>query len=193
MTKNSQEKIKVLRASAGSGKTYRLAYEFILRIVDEPTSYNKILAVTFTNKACEEMKSRILSRLSDLSEFANDQKPEYLDDLLKDTKLEIWQIKENAKQARTLILHDYSNFSVTTIDKFFQKIARSFFKELGLNFNYEVELSNDNYLRRAIEMMVQKSGENQSLEKALNVTLEKNLESNRWDVASKEQIGRAHV
>ena len=191
MTKNSQEKIKVLRASAGSGKTYRLAYEFILRIVDEPTSYNKILAVTFTNKACEEMKSRILSRLSDLSEFANDQKPEYLDDLLKDTKLEIWQIKENAKQARTLILHDYSNFSVTTIDKFFQKIARSFFKELGLNFNYEVELSNDNYLRRAIEMMVQKSGENQSLEKALNVTLEKNLESNRWDVASKELIEMA--
>ena len=191
MKENSSEKIKVLRASAGSGKTFRLAYEFIRRIVVDPSSYNKILAVTFTNKACEEMKNRILSRLSDLGEMENGQTPEYLTSLLTDTDLQQWQIKNNAKQARTLILHDYSNFAVTTIDKFFQKIARSFFKELGLNFNYEVELSNDNYLRRAIEMMVQKSSDDYNLEKALDVTLTKNLENNHWNIVSKELITMA--
>jgi len=191
MTEISSGKIKILRASAGSGKTFRLAYEFIRRIVVDPSSYNKILAVTFTNKACEEMKNRILSRLSDLGELDENQTPEYLNSLLADTDLQKWEIKNNAKRARTLILHDYSNFSVTTIDKFFQKIARSFFKELGLNFNYEVELSNDNYLRRAIEIMVQKSGDNKNLERALDVTLIKNLENNHWNVVSKELITMA--
>lgn len=191
MTENSSDKIKILRASAGSGKTFRLAYEFIRRIVVDPSSYNKILAVTFTNKACEEMKNRILSRLSDLGELDENQTPEYLNSLLSDTDLQKWQIKNNAKQARTLILHDYSNFAVTTIDKFFQKIARSFFKELGLNFNYEVELSNDNYLRRAIEIMVQKSSDDKNMERALEVTILKNLENNNWNIVSKELITMA--
>ena len=63
--------IQIVKASAGSGKTYRLAYEYVRSVIEEPHLYRHILAVTFTNKATEEMKQRILSEINLLAEASH--------------------------------------------------------------------------------------------------------------------------
>lgn len=177
--------IKILRASAGSGKTYRLAYEYIKRVILSPDQYSKILAVTFTNKATEEMKNRILSRLNDLSNAKIGDNVDYLDSLMNDCGLDFWQIKENARLAKSYILHDYSNFAVSTIDKFFQRIARSFFKELNLDFNYEVELSQDGYISEAVERVLESSKSDPVLNSLIKNAVNEQLENNSWDIRNR--------
>lgn len=173
------QRIKILRASAGSGKTYRLAYEYIKNIIVRPHSYSSILAVTFTNKATEEMKSRIVAELNALSEGASS----YMNDLLASTKLPKEQIIRNATTARSLILHDYSHFSISTIDKFFQKIIRGFVKELGLNFGYTVELNGDSYLTEAVDRLIDMSGSDEQMNELLHRVLSDNIENAKsWDV-----------
>lgn len=172
-------RVKILRASAGSGKTYRLAYEYIKAVVVEPRSYVSILAVTFTNKATEEMKSRIIAELNSL---ANGKSP-YLSDLLNDTNIPQNKIIENAAKARSLILHDYSHFAISTIDKFFQKIVRGFIKELGLDFGYTVELSNDSFLAEAVDRLIEKTLTDKELTTLVERVLNENLENAKsWDI-----------
>ena len=98
-------KVKILKASAGSGKTYRLAYEYIRSVIDSPQLYRHILAVTFTNKATEEMKQRIVGELNAL---ANGSPSGYMGDLERDLGLDGQTIRRRAADARTKILHDYS-------------------------------------------------------------------------------------
>lgn len=74
--------VRILSASAGSGKTYRLSYEYVRSVVKDPMQYRRILAVTFTNKATEEMKSRILGEIDTLASGA---KSKFLADLMSDT------------------------------------------------------------------------------------------------------------
>lgn len=172
-------RVKILRASAGSGKTYRLAYEYIKAVVADPRSYASILAVTFTNKATEEMKKRILEELNGL---ATGESP-YLNDLLDCTGLSLRQVIENATRARSLILHDYSHFAISTIDKFFQKIVRSFIKELGLDFGYTVELSNDGYIREAVDRLIERTGTESHLAMLVSRVLHENVENAKsWDI-----------
>lgn len=97
------------------GKTYRLAYEYIRSVIDSPQLYRHILAVTFTNKATEEMKQRIVGELNAL---ANGSPSGYMGDLERDLGLDGQTIRRRAADARTKILHDYSRFTVLTIDKF---------------------------------------------------------------------------
>ena len=138
--------VKILKASAGSGKTYRLAYEYIKGVVRDPSLYRSTLAVTFTNKATEQMKRRIVESLHALASTPveeNDlEEPEvpYLRELMRETGLTRSTIVRNAGAARSLILHDYSRFAVSTIDKFFHRVARAFFRELGLDFDYTIEI-----------------------------------------------------
>ncbi len=183
MSENSEKSVKILRASAGSGKTYRLAYEYIKRVISRPLSYRTILAVTFTNKATSEMKTRILeslNRLSRASELSG--KVEYLDELSVALDLSIEAIQKRAKEAQRLILHDYSNFAISTIDKFFQRITRSFFKELGYDFTYQVELSSDHYLQRAAIELIGQSATDPELSSLLERVLERQIEKNRWNI-----------
>lgn len=178
----SVNRVKILKASAGSGKTYRLAYEYIKRVVTSPIEYSKILAVTFTNKATEEMKSRILARLNDLSNAKQGDNVDYLESLQSECGLDFWQVKENARRAKSYILHDYDNFAISTIDKFFQRIARSFFKELNLEFNYDVELSQDSYISQAVERVIETSKSDPLLYELLGNALNEQLENNGWDI-----------
>lgn len=183
MQTSAVSSVKILRASAGSGKTYRLAYEYIKRVVVNPHCYSTILAVTFTNKATEEMKSRILSTLNALANAPlPDIRVDYMEELSRETQLPYVTIKKRADQAKTLILHDYSNFAVSTIDKFFQRIARSFFKELGLDFSYEVELSSDNYLQHAVVNLIERSNTDAKLAHLIGRVVGEQLESNRWNI-----------
>ena len=126
--------IKILKASAGSGKTYRLSHTYLDMLMSSESDYGykDILAVTFTNKATDEMKGRILK---DLWKLSKSGKP------------------EAAKAGRVLsnLLHDYSAFSVSTIDRFFQQVLRAFARELGHFAAYEVELDKEKLSTQAVD------------------------------------------
>lgn len=172
-------RIKILRASAGSGKTYRLSFEYIKAVIENPGVYGSILAVTFTNKATGEMKRRILEQLHALS---LDESP-YMADLVRDTSLSKAQIVANAGRALGLILSDYSRFSVSTIDKFFQRIVRSFLKELDLDFNYTIELERDGMLAQAVDRVVERSSGDPFLRGYLSqITMQRVEQGGQWDV-----------
>ena len=121
---------KILNASAGSGKTYQLAYKYVRDVIDQPGLYRHILAVTFTNKATEEMKSRILKEIHRL---ASGGASPYLGNLCRELSLDERSVRKRAAEVRSKILHDYSRFTVLTIDTFFQRILRAFIKELGID------------------------------------------------------------
>ena len=171
--------VKILSASAGSGKTYRLAYEYIKVLIFEPRAYSTILAVTFTNKATEEMKSRILVQLNALVSGVSP----YIADLQRDTGFDQEKIRCNALAARTNILHDYSRFAVSTIDKFFQKIIRGFVNELGLDVGYTVELHGDNDIGEAIDRVVERAKGEAGIAVLISRVIEDSIEDERsWDI-----------
>lgn len=142
--------LNIYRASAGSGKTHQLTKEYI-KLLFNPNrerAYRRILAVTFTNKATDEMKSRILKELHAL---AKGKESLYREDLMKNFNLNEEGIQSRASKVLIEILHDYSSFSISTIDKFFQQIIRSFAREIGVQGGYNIELDNDNILQQSID------------------------------------------
>ncbi|MDP3452241.1 MAG: UvrD-helicase domain-containing protein [Bacteroidales bacterium] len=123
--------LKIIKASAGSGKTHTLTSEYIELLNRGERAYRHILAVTFTNKATEEMKRRVVETL-------------YKDSL----------VNPQSGKILTEILHDYSSFAISTIDRFFQQTMRAFAREIGKNSAYSVELDQDMVLSEAIDNMV---------------------------------------
>ena len=151
--------LEIYKASAGAGKTFTLAHRYVammLESADWRTAYRHILAVTFTNKATDEMKSRILEYLFKLS--GGDEKEIATMAGFMGEKSPSCEMKKEiqAKSGVMLknILHDYSNFSVTTIDKFFQHVYRSFSRELGHYSAYRVELDQDSVIGKALDQML---------------------------------------
>ena len=146
--------IKILKASAGSGKTYNLAKEYIRLLLtsDKPDAYRHILAVTFTNKATDEMKRRVLKELHTLA--ADTDKSPYLDDLVPDVFPSSAAVKAKAGAMLSAILHDYSAFAVSTIDKFFQQTLRAFSREIGRFASYQVELDRDALVDESVERVL---------------------------------------
>ena len=128
-----QGTLTIYSASAGSGKTYKLTAIYLANLFRSRYNYRKILAVTFTNKATAEMKSRILDHLHKL---AAGEKSDYLAGLIRSTgKPEEW-IRKEAIEILNAILHDYSRFSVSTIDSFFQKVLAFFCKGNRSSFGF---------------------------------------------------------
>ena len=174
------KRAKILSASAGSGKTYQLAYKYVRDVVEHPEMYRAILAVTFTNKATEEMKSRILREIHLL---ASGSKSPYLEKLCAELDLTESMVRKQAMRARTLILHDYSRFSVLTIDKFFQRIIRAFIKELGIDLNYNIELDPTQLLARGADNLVENIADNEELKRWMLEFAEERLsDGDRWDM-----------
>ncbi|MFZ4261846.1 UvrD-helicase domain-containing protein [Sphingobacterium sp. HJSM2_6] len=135
--------LSILKASAGSGKTFSLTIHYIALLLEKETNYREILAVTFTNKATAEMKERILSVLKGLalgheSNFINQYRFQILDQYPQWTKIDL---REKSYRIYQRILHDYSHFSVSTIDGFSQKVIRSFTYELNLDAGYRIEMN----------------------------------------------------
>ena len=171
---------KILSASAGSGKTFQLALKYMCDIIAHPECYRNILAVTFTNKATEEMKSRILREIHIL---ASGQKSDYMEQIIENLNMSNEQVVEQAKIARTKILHDYSRFSVLTIDSFFQRILRAFIKELSLDMNYNIELDTTMLLERSAEALVESIQKDDDIKKWLIEFAEERLENgSKWDM-----------
>ena len=148
--------ILINKASAGSGKTYTLVKEYLIMLLGKKTeggnyildkhpndNHRYILAITFTNKATEEMKSRIVETLDVLA--SNPDESPYITDLTTMLGASKDDISKSAGIAERQMLEDYTNFNVCTIDTFFQKILRTFAYEVNLSSNYGVEL-NDEYV-----------------------------------------------
>ncbi len=171
--------LTIYKASAGSGKTFRLTQEFLHLIFKYPENYRRILAVTFTNKATAEMKNRILSELNKLSKGTES---DYLERLKKEFDLSNKEIQVKAGRILSSLLHDFSKFSVSTIDKFFQKIIRSFTREIGIQPGYSIELKQDEVLLKVIDELLLDLDENKELKEWLStIASEKIEQGNKWD------------
>ena len=181
-----QGTLTIYSASAGSGKTYKLTAIYLADLFKSRYNYRKILAVTFTNKATAEMKSRILEHLHKLSVGENS---DYLAGLVKITSRNEDWIREEAKEILNSILHDYSRFSVSTIDSFFQKILRAFVREVGLKSGFSIELDHSTILSAAIdEMIASAASDNQLKNWLINYALVNIEEEKSWNL--KESITR---
>ncbi len=171
---------KILNASAGSGKTYQLAYQYVRNVIEQPQLYRHTLAVTFTNKATEEMKTRILREIHRLAEG---QEGAYRALLIDELRLTPEEIAKRAREVRAKILHDYSRFSVLTIDTFFQRILRAFIKELNLDLNYNIELETDTILSKSTDTLIEQITTDKALLQWLTRFVEERIEEGRkWDV-----------
>lgn len=149
--------INVIKASAGSGKTYQLTYAYIKLLLgnnskghyrlaneNDRERHRHILAVTFTNKATGEMKERIVKELAILAGKVEGKESPYMKDLCRDFGGESAEnIRKAAYRAMVDLLFDYTNFNVSTIDSFFQMILRTFARELKMSYNYDIEIDDD--------------------------------------------------
>ncbi|MBO7481240.1 MAG: UvrD-helicase domain-containing protein [Bacteroidales bacterium] len=182
----STEKLWIYSASAGAGKTYTIAYEFISMIL-LGGNYRDILAVTFTNKASEEMKSRIVSDLFQISnvdagifdEKVKKETEDIIDHVAKRTKLTRQEIINRSKKFFAKILHDYSFFSVSTIDSFFQKIVRTLTYELGIQQNFELELNTKLVISQLVDDIMLRSETDKNLNACVSQLIESNIDDDK--------------
>ncbi|OCB77420.1 UvrD-helicase domain-containing protein [Flavobacterium crassostreae] len=174
-------------ASAGSGKTYALVKEYLKIILTaaKNDAYRNILAITFTNKAVHEMKSRIVGSLSEFAKDAPSSKAtELLQDLAADTGLSGSEIQTKSRQIIKHIIHNYAAFDISTIDKFTHKVIRAFAHDLNLPMTFEVTLDTENLLTEAVDAIIAQAGEDPTLTKLLiDFTMEKTDEDKSWDIS----------
>lgn len=176
--------LKILQASAGSGKTFSLAAHYLTLLFSGENKYREILAVTFTNKATEEMKSRILEVLLG---FATGNESKKINDyrvvvLAAHPTLSAELLKQQADKIYRKILHDYSRFSVSTIDGFVQKVIRGFAFELGLNADYTLEMNYDKVKDELVQRLDESLNHNQHLlQWIIDLALERINDNKSWD------------
>lgn len=183
---------KIYNASAGAGKTYTLVREYlsILLTDSNPYKFESILAITFTNKAANEMKQRILEKLVEFSSENYSENAD-LDSLSKDLNLEPEKIHLRSREILSKILHNYSRFSVSTIDKFNLRLMKSFAQDMGLSVNFNVEMDLENLLEESVNQLFSKIGEDELLTSVLIEIAVDNLQENRsWDI-TRELIANA--
>ncbi len=179
----SDKLFSIYRSSAGSGKTRTLAKEYLkLALRFKADYYKHILAVTFTNKATQEMKDRILAYLD---AFANGNNDSLAIELMKELKIDAPTFKNNCQALQSEILHNYSQFSISTIDAFFQKVIRSFTREAGLSGDYRLEIDQQEVIEEVVDKLVDELGTNPQLTRWVIDFAKENLENDRpWDVRS---------
>jgi ATP-dependent exoDNAse (exonuclease V) beta subunit len=173
---------KVYKSSAGSGKTYTLVKEYLKLCLLGNTSfaYARILAITFTNKATYEMKSRIISALKGLS---TEKEQQLCEQLSEETGLKMEEVKERAAILLLHLLHNYADFSISTIDRFSHKLIRTFTKDLGLSFNFKVELAERDLLKMVVDSLVDSVGRNKEISEILLNYLNYRIEEEKsWKI-----------
>jgi len=187
VAKLQRPSFSIYDASAGSGKTYALVKEYlkIILTATKNDAYRNILAITFTNKAVHEMKSRIVGSLS---EFAKDEPSVKAESLMQhlslETGLSLAQIKEKSKSIIKHIIHNYAAFDISTIDKFTHKVIRAFAHDLNLPMTFEVTLDTENLLVEAVDAIIAQAGEDETLTKLLvDFTMEKTDDDKSWDIS----------
>ena len=173
--------LKLYKASAGSGKTYTLALEYIKELLlGEAGAYRHILAVTFTKDATGEMKERILSDLYGLAFETVDSK-NFLDSVRNALKeagrpMDETLIRKKAGVILNAIIHDYSRLYITTIDSFFQKILRNLARELGRGSKFNIEMNSAKVRMEAVNRMIENAHQDSGLIQWLTTYVENKLE-----------------
>jgi ATP-dependent exoDNAse (exonuclease V) beta subunit len=174
--------ITVYTASAGSGKTYALTREYLRTVLAQPVrtaAYRRLLAITFTNRAADEMKSRIIERLHAIA-TGNDRQtgelfgtsPAIPPDMLRD----------RARALLSAVLHDYSRFAVSTVDAFFQRIVRAFLREMGLLPAFLLELDHERLLDEAVDALWHDAATNEPLrERLINLACRRIASGRSWN------------
>jgi ATP-dependent exoDNAse (exonuclease V) beta subunit len=182
-------KIKIYKASAGSGKTYTLALEYIkeLLIASSDENYRHILAVTFTKDATGEMKDRILAELYGLAFHTADSGGflSSLQNALNEAsyRLNEKQIREKSGIVLHNILHDYSRLNITTIDSFFQRVLRNLARELGRGSKFNLEMNTNKVLQEAVHATIEKANQNKQILEWLTTYIEQKLDEDRnWRI-----------
>ena len=174
-------------ASAGSGKTYTLVKEYlkIILLSKKPDAYRNILAITFTNKAVHEMKSRVVESLSEFAkEKPSDKALQLMQDIQVETGLSLSKITEKAKAIIKNLIHNYAAFDISTIDKFTLRVIRAFSHDLNLPITFETTTDTENLLTEAIDAIIAQAGEDETLTNLLvDFTMEKTDDDKSWDVS----------
>ena len=177
-----EKALTVYKASAGSGKTFTLASEYITLVVKNPQDYKKILAVTFTNKATQEMKTRILSQLYGIAHKLPDSQA-YYEQVLRKTGFPELTIRENAAEALSLLTHHYNVFRVQTIDAFFQSVLRNLARELNLTANLRIDLNDEQVEAQAVDELINSLEEGEEVLTWIRDYIDKNIEDDKgWNV-----------
>jgi len=174
---------QVYNASAGSGKTFTLVKEYLKVLLNSKDlfRFQKVLAITFTNKAAAEMKARVLSNLE---AFSDGEENDLFHAIQKEISIDKATIQERSKRILAIILQNYAAFSITTIDSFTHKIIKSFAFDLGLSLNFEVEMDAVSLLNESVDVLISKIGTDQKLTKLLiDYTLEKTDDDKSWDIS----------
>lgn len=156
----SEQPLKILKASAGSGKTYALVQAFLKIVLtnDNPDHFARVMAMTFTNKAALEMKERVIKALVQLS-FQDAEDLKFVNDTCAAIGIPPHEIQTKAKRVLKRILHNFNDLSVQTIDKFNIRLVRSFTRDLDLPGDFEILLDTEELLSRTIDKLVDEIGE----------------------------------
>ena len=172
--------LTIYKASAGSGKTYTLSRDFISLVITDPELYKHILAVTFTNKATDEMKNRILDELHKLSAGKPSPMMEFI---ATENALTETEVSGRAEIILETILHNYSRFHIETIDRFFQRAIRAFTKEIGLSGGYQIEIDSERVLSESVDEMLDSLDEEPGLlEWFVEFARDKVQEGKNWNL-----------
>ena len=185
----------IYNASAGSGKTYTLVKEYLKIILSARNNdaYRNILAITFTNKAVHEMKSRIVESLTDFcSDEPSDKTIALINTIASEIDMKPDAIKSKSRQIIKHLIHNYAAFDISTIDKFTHRVIRTFARDLNLPPTFEVSLDTDNLLTEAVDALIARAGTDDVLTKLLvDFTMEKTDDDKSWDISKEiQQTGK---
>ncbi|RPD93283.1 DNA helicase UvrD [Aureibaculum marinum] len=186
-----QSTFQVYNASAGSGKTFTLVKTYLKILLEREDAYRfqNILAITFTNKAAAEMKTRVIKNLREFSEETILKEKTDLfkaietEFLLEGVAVNDVLIHQRSKRIVNNILQNYSAFNITTIDSFTHRLIRSFAYDLGLSLNFDVEMDANSLLDEAVDQLISQIGEDKELTDILiDFSLQKTDDDKSWDI-----------
>ncbi|MCQ0110910.1 UvrD-helicase domain-containing protein [Zhouia amylolytica] len=185
----------IYNASAGSGKTFTLVKNYLKILLgsNNTDTFKQVLAITFTNKAVAEMKTRVVSNLEEFASKASLEEPsDMFTALATELNLDNNTLHTRASKVLERILHNYAFFDIVTIDKFNHRLLRTFAFDLKLPSNFEVALDTDMILQQAVDNLVYQAGNEELLTKTLvDFALEKADDDKSWDITRDlNQIGK---
>ena len=186
----TQNRYDIYNASAGSGKTYTLASQYLSYVLSAPedTAYRRMLAVTFTNKAVHEMKTRILTVLHGLAqEELHEDLESIAGTIVQNTKSNLADIQKKARSVFRSLIHDYSSFEITTIDSFNHRLLQVFAHDLKLPTRFQVNLDTDDLFARAVDALLARAGHDEEenyaglTETLISYTISQVNQDKTWD------------
>ncbi|MEW7289655.1 UvrD-helicase domain-containing protein [Aquimarina sp. 2304DJ70-9] len=183
---NSHTAFTIYSAAAGAGKTYTLVKAYLITLLEGEfkDAYKNILAITFTNKAVAEMKTRVIENLVAISKPSTPSKyQDLLNELVIETKIPEPKLKQKALRVLRSILHNYASFDIVTIDTFTHRVIRTFAHDLGIPMNFEIEMDTEVLIEEAVDALVAKIGLDQEITKLIvDFAISKLEEDKSWDI-----------